>query len=127
MRDNSTISFIERIEMDQMEIEWTPPSMFPDLRDCKYIAIDLETKDPNLTTLGPGWVRKDGFIVGIAIAGGDFMGYYPIKHKGGGNLAFDKVMSWLKEQMDTPNIAKVMHNAMYDMGWLHWCWGQGSR
>ena len=119
-KHNSTISFIERIEMDLMDIEWFPPSMFPDLRDCKYISIDLETCDPNLTTLGPGWVRNDGFIVGIAVAAGDFSGYYPIKHKGGGNLPFDKVMSWIKEQMDTPNVAKVMHNATYDLGWLHW-------
>ena len=54
------------------------------------------------------------------MAAGDFSGYYPIKHKGGGNLPFDKVMSWIKEQMATPNVAKVMHNAPYDLGWLHW-------
>ena len=119
-KQNSTISFIERIEMDILEIEWYPPSIFPDLTDCKYIAVDLETCDPNLMTLGPGWVRNDGFIVGIAVAAGDFSGYYPIKHKGGGNLPFDKVMSWIKEQMATPNVAKVMHNAPYDLGWLHW-------
>ena len=48
MRDNSTMHFLERLELDQMENDWTPPTEFPDLTNCKYIAIDLETKDPNL-------------------------------------------------------------------------------
>jgi hypothetical protein len=116
MRDNSTMHFLERLELDQMENDWTPPTEFPDLTNCKYIAIDLETKDPNLKKLGPGWTRKDGYVVGIAIAGGDFMGYYPIRHEAGGNLAEDRVMSWLKDQLNTPNIPKIMHNSMYDMG-----------
>ena len=120
MKDKGTISFLERIEMDNLEVQWYPPSIFPDLRNSKYIAVDLETCDPNLTTLGPGWVRGDGFVVGVAISAGDFSGYYPIKHQGGGNLPMEKVMSWVAEQMATPNIPKVMHNAMYDLGWLHW-------
>ena len=27
-------------------------------------------------------------------------------------------MRWLKEQMETPNIDKIFHNATYDLGWL---------
>tara|TARA_E500000305_G_C4024843_1_gene241180 strand:+ start:52 stop:1944 length:1893 start_codon:yes stop_codon:yes gene_type:complete len=119
-KQNSNISFLERLDLNIIEVEWFPPSVFPDLRDSKYIAVDLETCDPNLTTLGPGWIRGDGFIVGIAIAAGDFSGYYPIKHEGGGNLPSDKVMSWVAEQMATPNIPKVFHNSSYDIGWLHW-------
>ena len=42
--------------------DWLPPSSFPDLTVYDRIAIDLETKDPNLTTLGPGWCRDDGYI-----------------------------------------------------------------
>ncbi len=120
MNDKGTMNFFERNEMDNPEVEWHPPSTFPNLRDCKYIAVDLETCDPNLMTLGPGWVRDDGFVVGVAIAAGDFSGYYPIAHEGGGNLPKDKVMSWVAEQMATPDIPKVMHNATYDLGWLHW-------
>ncbi len=67
------------------EVDWVAPDEFPDLRNCDYIAVDLETSDPNLLTKGPGWVRDDGFIVGVAIAAGDFTGYYPIQHEGGGN------------------------------------------
>ena len=35
--------------------DWTPPIDLPDLSDAKEIAIDLETRDPNLKTNGPGW------------------------------------------------------------------------
>jgi len=107
-------------EMDMVEVDWCAPDEFPDLRNSKYIALDLETCDPNLTTKGPGWVRNDGFIVGVAIAAGDFEGYYPIRHEGGGNLTQRRVMEWLKDQLATPDIPKIMHNAMYDLGWLRW-------
>ena len=30
------------------QIEWDCPESFPDLSGAKYIAIDLETKDPDL-------------------------------------------------------------------------------
>ena len=42
--------------------EWTPPGYYPDLSDAKRIAVDLETRDPNLKTKGPGGVRGDGEI-----------------------------------------------------------------
>ncbi len=48
--------------------EWVPPSSFPDLSSATEIAIDLETCDPNMESMGPGWPRKDGFIVGYAVA-----------------------------------------------------------
>jgi len=95
--------------------EWAPPSSFPDLTNCERIAIDLETRDPNLTTLGPGWCRDDGYVIGYAVAAGDFVGYYPVRHEDG-NLPEKSVVNWLKKQMATPNIEKVMHNAMYDLG-----------
>lgn len=117
-KENSQISFMNRIEMDSIEQDWLPPEVFPDLRNSEFISIDLETSDPNLMSLGPGWARKDGFIVGVAIAAGDFVGYYPIAHEGGGNIPEKKVMTWLKDQLATPNIPKIMHNATYDAGWL---------
>ena len=46
------------------EKQWTPPSNFPDLTIYDRIAIDLETRDPNIKTLGPGWCRDDGYIIG---------------------------------------------------------------
>ena len=117
-KDKSTINFLERLEMDMLEVDWCAPEVFPDLTQSKYIAVDLETCDPNLMTLGPGWARSDGFIVGIAVAAGDFNAYYPIAHQGGGNLEGSRVLKWLKKQMATPHIPKVFHNATYDLGWL---------
>ena len=99
--------------------EWEPPSSFPDLTGYDRIAIDLETRDPNITTLGPGWCRDDGYVIGYAVAAGDFVGYYPVRHEGG-NLPEKLVVNWLKKQLATPKIEKVMHNAMYDLGWLRW-------
>lgn len=97
--------------------EWVPPSSFPDLSDAKEIAIDLETCDPNMEKFGPGWPRKDGFIVGYAIAVDGWYGYYPIAHEGGGNLDKRVVENWIREILLLP-CPKVMHNAAYDLGWL---------
>ena len=119
-KESSQISFLERLDLDTIEEDWLPPTEFPDLTRSEYIAIDLETNDPNLTELGPGWARDDGFIVGIAIAAGDFVGYYPIRHEAGGNIPQRKVMMWLKDHLNTPHIPKIMHNATYDAGWLRW-------
>jgi DNA polymerase I-like protein with 3'-5' exonuclease and polymerase domains len=119
-KESSQITFLNRLDLDTIEKDWVPPEVFPDLRNSQYIAIDLETNDPNLMTLGPGWARGDGFIVGIAVAAGDFVGYYPIAHEGGGNIPQGKVMKWLADQLATPDIPKIMHNATYDAGWLRW-------
>lgn len=116
----SALHYELKNEMEMPEVDWVAPDEFPDLRNCDYIAVDLETSDPNLLTKGPGWVRDDGFIVGVAIAAGDFTGYYPIKHEGGGNISGRRVKEWLKAQLATPDIPKIMHNALYDLGWLRW-------
>ena len=42
------------------QTEWLPPQDFPDLSDHKEIAIDLETKDPNLKTMGSGSITGRG-------------------------------------------------------------------
>ena len=34
------------------QVEWTPPEEFKDLSKYDEIAIDLETKDPELKTMG---------------------------------------------------------------------------
>jgi len=54
----------------QPPTEWIPPDTFPTqrLKEAKEIAIDLETRDPNLKSLGPGYIRGDGEIVGISVA-----------------------------------------------------------
>ena len=118
-KKDKTISFIERMEMDNFDPDWNIPFELPDLTGYKEIAVDLETRDPNLTTLGPGWARGDGNIVGIAVAAGDYSGYFPIRHQNGHNLDPKVTLRWFKKQMATPRIDKIMHNATYDAGWLY--------
>jgi len=97
--------------------EWIPPDSFPDLSGAKEIAIDLETRDENMENYGPGWPRKDGYIVGYGVAVDGWKGYYPVAHQGGGNLDKKVVERWVQRvlSIDCP---KVMHNAAYDLGWL---------
>lgn len=97
--------------------EWVPPESFPDLSEAKEIAIDLETCDPNMESMGPGWPRNDGYIVGYAVAVDGWSGYFPVAHGGGGNLDRGLVERWIRKVLETP-ADKIMHNAAYDAGWL---------
>ena len=96
------------------QTEWVPPDSFPDLSKYDEIAIDLETKDPELKTLGSGSITGKGEIVGIALAVEGWSGYYPIAHEGGGNLDKKKVMDWFKTILNYDSV-KIFHNAMYDV------------
>ena len=96
------------------QTEWLPPDSFPDLSRYDEIAIDLETKDPQLKTMGSGSVTGRGEIVGIAVAVEDWSGYYPIAHEGGGNMDKKRVMEWFRIILNYPS-TKIFHNAMYDV------------
>jgi len=97
--------------------EWISPENFPDLSHHAYVAIDLETKDPNLKSRGSGAIVGNGEIVGIAVAVDGWSGYYPIAHEGGGNLDKRKVLEWITKVCAADNV-KLFHNAMYDVCWL---------
>jgi len=99
------------------ETEWVPPDRLPDLSSHKEIAIDLETRDPNLITMGSGAVRRDGEIVGIAVAVEGWKGYFPIAHEGGGNMDRALVLDWFEELLSN-TATKIFHNAMYDVSWI---------
>ena len=99
------------------ETEWVPPVNLPDLSQHKEIAIDLETRDPNLIKMGSGSVRGDGEIVGIAVAVEGWSGYFPIAHEGGGNMDRDLVLDWF-EEVCSNTATKIFHNAMYDVSWI---------
>ena len=105
------------IHQDVPVSEWVPPAELPDIFDAKQIAIDVETKDPNLKSNGPGWPTGDGEVVGYAIAVDGWKGYIPIRHENGGNLDERIVNKWLKKVFECP-ADKIMHNAQYDAGWI---------
>jgi DNA polymerase I-like protein with 3'-5' exonuclease and polymerase domains len=96
------------------QTEWLPPQDFPDLSKHEEIAIDLETKDPDLKTIGSGSVVGRSKIVGIAVAVEGWSGYYPIAHEGGGNMDKNMVLKWFQDVLNTSAV-KIFHNAMYDV------------
>jgi DNA polymerase I-like protein with 3'-5' exonuclease and polymerase domains len=97
--------------------DWVCPSEYPDLRHAKEIAIDLETKDPNLKQKGSGWATFDGGIVGFAVAALGQQWYFPIQHDAGGNMDLGITTAWMQSILRTP-ATKIFHNASYDVGWL---------
>ena len=103
--------------MFEAQTEWISPESFPDLKDHKYISIDLETRDPNLKSKGSGALINEGEIVGIAVAVEGWSGYYSFGHKEGNFFDESVVMGWIKEICALPNV-KLFHNAMYDVCWL---------
>jgi len=97
------------------------------LKDVDTVAIDLETYDPNLKTLGSGAIRGNGKVCGIAIAYKDEKLYFPIRHSdsaskvgvANSNIAPNLVWKILNKKIfQNKNITKVFHNAMYDVCWI---------
>ena len=107
-----------QVPLFKPQTEWTPPTEFPDLSKHDEIAIDLETKDPNLNTrMGSGSIVKNGDVVGISVAVKNWCGYYPIAHEGGGNMDRKLVLKWFQDVLST-SATKIFHNAMYDVCWI---------
>lgn len=100
-----------------MEPTWRPKYEFPDISNANLIAIDTETRDPELDTKGPGGVRGVGEIVGVSVAVDGWSNYYPIAHQGGDNLPKDVVLRWLQKALGGKG-AKVGANVIYDLEWL---------
>ena len=99
------------------QTEWLTPTEFPDLRKYDEIAIDLETRDPDLKSKGSGAIIGNGEVVGIAVAVEGWKGYYPIAHEAGPNMDRKKVLEWFKDICECP-ATKIFHNAMYDVSWI---------
>ena len=97
--------------------EWVAPTEFPDLRKADEIAIDLETRDPDLKKLGSGAIIGNGEVIGIAVAVDGYKNYFPIAHGEGPNMDRDKVLRWFKDVCESP-ATKIFHNAMYDVCWI---------
>jgi DNA polymerase I-like protein with 3'-5' exonuclease and polymerase domains len=97
--------------------EWLTPTEFPDLRKYDEIAIDLETRDPDLKSKGSGAIIGNGEVVVIAVAVEGWKGYYPIAHEAGPNMDRKKVLEWFKDVCECP-ATKIFHNAMYDVSWI---------
>ena len=77
---------------------WKPPNSFPEIGGAKWWSLDVESYDPHLQAKGPGFIRGDAFVCGVAIHVDGFSGYYPVRHAQGQNLAPNAVFDWLRDQ-----------------------------
>lgn len=115
---------------------WSTPKDFPNLAGTKVLGLDVETYDPHLNTLGPGWSRRaarnakppkgvpkylhgDGCLVGVSLATPDRAWYFPIRHtiEHDTNMDPERVFAWLRDTLGT-SVPKVGANLIYDIGWL---------
>ena len=106
-----------KVPIFEAQTEWIEPEEFPDLRSYDEIAVDLETRDPDLRKKGSGSVIGNGEVVGIAVAVPGRKFYFPIAHGSGSNMDKKKVLAWFKDTMSCDAV-KIFHNAMYDVCWI---------
>jgi DNA polymerase-1 len=97
-------------------------SDFPNVRGPLTIAVDLETIDPNLKDRGPGAMRRDGHVIGIALGlPGEAGRYYPLD--GPEEELVDHpypevTIRYFRDLLLRPDITVVGANLLYDLLWL---------
>lgn len=101
---------------------WTPPAELPSLRGVARISVDLETHDPDLRALGPGF-RRGARIVGLGVGTEDQRTYLPVGHEGGGNMDEALIRRWAREELGAFRGEVVGANLNYDLDGLSTCWG----
>src|SRR5215831_15642856 len=93
----------------------------PNYQLARTLVIDLETYDPDIDKLGPGWALNSGAIVGygIGIPGHhQHTRYVSVRHKGFQNsMEPSSARRLFKDILERP-VPKIFFNAPYDMGWL---------
>jgi DNA polymerase-1 len=96
-------------------------SSFPNLDAAKVLSVDIESYDPNLQADGPGFIRGDAHMIGVAVSTGDgFSEYFPVRHLTGSNYAESAVIAWLGKQIHgKPTRPLVGANLSYDLEGLH--------
>lgn len=103
------------------ESDWRPPALADlptDWNVAGRVAVDCETRDPNLTTLGIG-VRRGGYITGVSVALEDGPSFYlPYRHEGGDNMDEAQVLRYLRDQCAAFKGQVVGANLSYDLDYL---------
>lgn len=97
---------------------------YPDLSKEKMICVDLETYDPEIGD-GPGTIRRDGNILGCAIATpGGFKRYYNLGHKGIDQTEKENNYLYLDSVLAN-DVPKLGTNLLYDFDWwVNWHGGK---
>lgn len=99
--------------------DYVPPE-YRSFAGLKRMALDTETHDPDLDTLGPGAHRENGKIVGVAIGyDAHDAAYYPTGHETGTNVEDpDKFYDQLRHDGKSFEGEMVGANLQYDLDWL---------
>lgn len=98
------------------ESTWQCPEYFPEIWHAKSWSVDIESRDPNLKTKGPGFIRGDAQVVGVGILPeGGLPMYFPVRHAQGGNLAPNLTFSWLAKQASQFRGELYGANLLYDL------------
>ena len=109
-----------QLPLFEPDSSWTPPSLsdLPTSWGAGRVGIDCETRDEQLSTLGPG-VRRGGYIAGVAVALEDGPCFYlPIRHGGGGNLDPDQALGYLRQAAREFTGTLCGANLGYDLDFL---------
>lgn len=120
LRDEKGKSKIHRIMPAIPETGWKAPTEWPNIFNVPWISLDLETKDPELLTHGPGWARDSGHVVGFSVAVPGASWYFPCRHEIRPELNIDPehAFAYLRD-VATAHKKKpiIAANAIYDYGW----------
>lgn len=112
------MNLLSAVELEDAE-PWFPPAELPILPRYGELAVDVETKDPDLATLGPGVRRPGNYVVGLAVGTDDGRRwYFPVRHEGGGNLDEALVWRWAREELNAFRGTVVGAKLAYDLDWL---------
>ncbi len=112
------MALINPAELHDLDQTWVAPdpSTWPSWSGAKRVSYDVETRDPDLTTLGPS-VRRGGEIVGycVGIEDGPRV-YLPVGHEAGGNVENpNAVRRYIKDQAREFDGELVGMNLGYDL------------
>lgn len=97
------------------DVTWFPPDVLPSLKGHKRIALDIETKDVHLSERGPGFIRGDAHVVGIALGTEHSRQYFPIRHEDGANLDPKRTLDWAREELGNFDGEVVGARLIYDL------------
>jgi DNA polymerase I-like protein with 3'-5' exonuclease and polymerase domains len=100
--------------------DWVAPSLsaLPSWAEAGRVAVDVETCDPQISTLGPGVRRRGCYVCGVSFAIEDGPAFYlPIRHYGGGNLPEEQVWAYLRAQAAVFKGDLAGANLQYDTDW----------
>lgn len=89
-------------------------SSLPDLSRAEIIGFDTETRDPDLSLYGPGFIRGTAHVLGVSIATPGFSTYVPFNHYAGNTDEPEAALRWLKSVFSSPGL-KLGANIHYDM------------